>query len=146
MKETFGELWDLWGMPGFLICITTNGTVNRLGELVMGRGCARQAKERIPGLAKELARAVMAHGNVVMRHRASGIVTFPVKWHWEDRADLDLIKQSAMSLKKTALNDPGTTYVLPRPGCGNGRLDWETMVKPLLERVELPDNVWIISR
>lgn len=33
--------------------------------------------------------------------------------------------------------------VLPRPGCGNGRLTWE-QVKPVIKF--LPDNVWVISR
>ena len=37
---------------------------------------------------------------------------------------------------------PGATIVIPRPGCGNGRLDWP-VVRPLLE--SLPDTVTVIT-
>ena len=68
---------------------------------------------------------------------------FPVKYNWWEQASLELIKESAIALKKAAEFED--TIILPRPGCGNGRLEWPT-VKRVLEEVGLPDNVWIITR
>jgi len=34
--------------------------------------------------------------------------------------------------------------VLPRPGCSNGGLDWETEVKPVISKI-LSDRVWVIT-
>lgn len=80
-----------------------------------------------------------------MPHQSGVNALFPVKHNWfDDRADMELIRQSARSLKKLAEYDPVTTFILPRPGCGNGRLPWPTVLAALLEE-SLPDNVWIIT-
>jgi hypothetical protein len=59
-----------------------------------------------------------------------------------EEADLVLIAASARQLRGLAEDRPEETFVLPRPGCGNGRLDW-TVVRPLL--LSLPDNVAVIT-
>jgi hypothetical protein len=46
VKELFGNLWEFDG----IIVITTNGFVKRDGTCVMGRGCAKQATIKLPGL------------------------------------------------------------------------------------------------
>jgi hypothetical protein len=43
-----------------LFLITTNATITARGALVMGRGIARQAKERFPGLNVALGRQMQA--------------------------------------------------------------------------------------
>jgi hypothetical protein len=50
VKEVFG---DLWGFGGIIV-ITTNGFVKRDRTCVMGRGCAKQAAIRFPGLPNKL--------------------------------------------------------------------------------------------
>lgn len=136
----------------FICCITTNGTVKANGEAVMGRGCAAEAKARIPGLARSLGNYLKEHGNRVMAHATRGaggifyhpqLVFFPVKHQWFEHADLALIRRSAEQLSDMVT---GTDYVavLPRPGCGNGHLRWED-VKPVIAPI-LPDNIWVISR
>lgn len=140
MKEIYGNLWDHKNADS-VICITTNGFVKKNGEAVMGRGCAREACQRIPGLAKRFGDHLLAHGNVPV-WLTTGLVTFPVKHNWYEAADIELIKTSADWLNKQALNLRQKWFVLPRPGCGNGQLSWE-YVKPYLEF--LPDNVLVID-
>jgi len=140
MREITGELWDFYRKPNTVICITTNGFVKNNGEAVMGRGCAAEAKMRIPQFAALLGYHLKKNGNVPMRVPQEPILTFPVKHNWWEEADLILIQKSAEWL---AQRDPACTYVLPRPGCGNGRLKWAD-VKQVISF--LPDNVWVISR
>lgn len=142
MKEIKGELWDYYDKPDHVICITTNGIVKKTGECVMGRGCAFEATRKVPGIAKVLGQHIKSHGNVPA-FLVRNILSFPVKHHWIEEADLQLIEKSAMWLDAFAELHPMTTFILPRPGCGNGRLTWE-IVKPVIEF--LPDNVWVISR
>lgn len=127
----------------FTLCITTNGTVKANGECVMGRGCAREAAERFPGLALALGRHIRLGGNVPSSLLANGIYTFPVKHNWFENADLTLIQASAQWLSLQATFHKDRVYILPRPGCGNGHLRWE-QVRPVIADI-LPDNVWVIS-
>ncbi len=142
MKEIKGNLWDYYGKPDHVVLITTNGFIKKNGEAVMGRGCALEATYRFPGLAKELGEWIITNGNVPCWLRMD-LATFPVKHNWFEFADLKLIAESCMWLKGVAQSTPhANTYVLPRPGCGNGHLSWDK-VKPLL--ADLPDNVLVID-
>lgn len=138
---------DIWDAPaGAWIGIPTNGTVKKNGALVMGAGVAAQALERFLDLDKVLGRSVEARGNLPFyfygmysRH----IFSFPVKPHWRQSADLELIRKSARDLAVVAGHPVhvNETFYLPRPGCGNGRLLWSD-VKPVIEF--LPDNVIVV--
>lgn len=144
MIEVTGDLWTYRsGLGNTIRIITTNGTVKANGAMVMGRGCARQARDRFPGLDMRLGRWVKAKGNVPLICSDLKLMTFPVKDRWDHAAKLSLIRDSAIQLAASAGADPDTVYVLPRPGCGNGWLRWEK-VKPVLEDV-LPDNVHVIT-
>ncbi len=146
MKEVTGNLWSYLDLPGYQLCITTNGMVRRDGHGVMGRGCAREALHRFPELGLLLGKAIRANGNVFQPLSSQHpIWSFPVKHDWRDDADLALIAQSTAQLKEIAEGDHGAHFkwVLPRPGCGNGHLLWED-VRPIVE--VLPDNVLIISK
>lgn len=147
MKEFVGNMWRYYKKPGFVVLITTNGTVRNDGHLVMGAGCALEAMQRISGLAKGLGTAVKKSGNKMFSFGAGKngprLLTFPVKHNWYEKADLKLIRLSASKLNHMARRYPELKFVLPRPGCGNGGLKWET-VKPLLK--DLPENVLVISR
>jgi len=148
MKEVVGELWSYLNKPNHVICITTNGVRKKdTGELVMGRGCAKEAKVLFPWLPKLLGDQVDRHGNIPVLVSPVGvghILNFPTKHKWFESSDMELIKQSAEHLKGIALKHAELTFILPRPGCGNGGLKWED-VKPVIVGV-LPDNVVIISK
>lgn len=132
MKEIKGNIWDYYG-KGHWIVITTNGTVKRNGEAVMGRGVALQAKQRFPDLPKRLGDCIRGPiGNHVTLQPTCGIFTFPVKHDWREKADLELIERGCKELLGVADVFKPPFYMV-RPGCGNGGLDWKD-VKPILEK------------
>ncbi len=154
MKEVTGNLWTY---PADVRVITTNGTVKRNGECVMGRGCALEANKRWD-LAGLLGNALKTYGNVPINlsrcyninrqwKEPFELFTLPVKHNWYERADITLIKESIKLLSEWLdedyPNDSGHVVVLPRPGCGNGKLRWED-VKPVLEEI-LDDRFHVIT-
>lgn len=146
MKHIHRDIWPYYSEIGHIICLTTNGFVKSNGEAVMGRGNALQATQRIPGIELLLGAYIKTHDNVAGLMQTSademdGVFIFPVKHNWWERADLDLIETSAQILHSYAVGASDNIFHLPRPGVGNGSRDWETEVKPILERVGLPDNV-----
>ena len=125
-------------------CITTNGVVKNNGELVMGRGCAGQARDKWPNIAIDLGKLVKIYGNRPFM-LPYNVTSFPTKWHFKEIADQNLIKNSFNILLRTCLqmNDPfpeGSrdgvwhTFLLPKPGCKNGRLSWDS-VSGMLEHM-----------
>ncbi len=148
MREAYG---DLWAYPADAVCIPTNGDVNRRGLAVMGRGVARQAAVRIPGIQRDLGVLLKRDGNVVnlLRGALPGVgpvvLSFPTKHRWLDRADPTLIVRSCRQLTALADRFPEwRTIALPRPGCGNGGLSWPT-VRPLLAGL-LDDRFMVVER
>lgn len=142
MKELTGNLWRYYNAPQHIICITTNGFVKKDGTAVMGRGCANEARFRIPGIATELGKRIRAEGNKPcwLYHN---VISFPVKHAWYEPADLALIRTSARWLGAAARAHQEFSFILPRPGCGNGKLSY-CDVKPILVDL-LPDNVYVID-
>ncbi len=136
---------DMWNAkPEFIKCITTNGIVKRNGKLVMGRGIALQANKRYPRLASFLGHYVRTSGNMVYYFKDFNIASFPTKNDWRDKSDIQLIRRSCVQL--SALLEHLSRYaILPRPGCSNGGLDWESEVRPAVLNV-LSDRVWVITR
>ena len=160
MKELRGDLHDI---PCDVVCITTNGFVSKNGKAVMGRGCAKEIKDREPGIDLILGAKIreLGPGVLPLKTLADGkiILSFPVKpasviydgdnivSHAKNKyqvgdevpgyfakADLAIIEDSARALRRMADSMPEwTNIILPRPGCGAGELDWST-VKPLLQK------------
>lgn len=153
MLEVTGNLWTY---PADVRVITTNGTVKKNGDCVMGRGCAAEAKQRWLQLPLVLGERITKLGNVVHflgefknadLKTMFGLWSFPVKHQWHEKADLTLIARSAEQLVNALdpvyFNDRGHVIVLPRPGCGNGSLDWKD-VKPILAPI-LDDRFHVIT-
>jgi hypothetical protein len=150
MKEIKGDLWDYYMNQDYVICITTNGFTKKNGEAVCGRGSAFEATQRIQGFARMLGEYIRKYGNMpgIMRTEPDewGVVIFPVKHNWWEKGDKNLILAGAHWLFDQAMANPDITYVMGRPGCGNGRLEWdgEEGVRNLISF--LPDNVHIITK
>lgn len=148
------DLADLWTVDAQARCITTNGTVKANGRGVMGRGVALQAKNQLLGLEITLGATLQQHGNhvrVLAYLRKIGdqltqpLVMFPVKHEWHERADLDLVQQSAGELVALTTEQGWQRVVLPRPGCGNGGRHWEREVRPILLPI-LDDRFLVVTK
>ncbi len=140
MIEIQGNLWDYYGKE--IIAITTNGLVSKSGKAVLGNGCARQAGERFPDLARKLGTFLAEQGNHAM-YLGDGIVNFPVEHSPFENPDLRLIERSAQELASLADAMGWEKVVVPRPGCGGGGLSWKD-VKPILEK-HFDDRFLLIS-
>lgn len=142
-----GETWDAYD-DADLFLITTNSTLKQNGALVMGRGIARQARDRFRGLDLALGREIAAvcghlghyHLLVSPRWPAAKLGAFQVKTHYARPASPALIRQSALALLAWCEDHPGATVCLNFPGIGNGGLA-RAQVLPLLKA--LPNNVHI---
>lgn len=137
MRERVGNVWKMV-QSGDVLVITTNGMVRKNGTAVMGRGIAQQAKNRMPWIEAELGRRLEEEGNHAFYlggWMGVIIVSMPVKHRWFEHADLELIIRSTTELvelvERLHLSFTATVF-LPRPGCGNGGLDWAD-VKPSIE-------------
>ncbi len=159
MIELIKDIWEIHqlAVPNlYAICITTNGCVKRDGRAVMGKGVAAWATLHLPGIDRDLGRALLQDGNRVRILRA-GVIAFPVKpTHgisdgqnvvrgqqyryirgstvpgWAMKASLEIIERSLRELEELQMWEQWVRVYLPRPGCGAGELDWET-VRPLCE-------------
>lgn len=139
MIEVYGNLWDYGSdSPTIGKIITTNGSLKANGACVMGRGCAKEAKDKFYGIDHLLGSMIKSRGNhcfLLQISFGSYIFSFPVKHKWFEVADLKLIEQSAKELVELTTHLP--SVVLPRPGCGNGQLEW-SQVRPVIYPVFAP--------
>lgn len=120
---------DLWSVPADAVVITTNGTIKKNGEAVMGRGCAKEAAQLYPDLPRLLGNRISECGNYVHLFSMDdrNLVSMPVKHGWREPASLTLIRQSLEELVELTNNVRWQRVVMPRPGCGNGGLSWFTV-------------------
>lgn len=143
---------DLFAQRGWL-CVTTNGFVKNNGRAVMGAGCAKFARDNIPDIDLVLGRNIRTRGNKVAcigTWDSNKVFSFPVKHNWWEHADIALITQSAYDLRDMWLSvqdgNPknAVDVYIPRPGCGNGKLDYRN-VEPVLARILTNDHFKIIT-
>lgn len=142
-----GNMWTAYTTAD-LFLVSTNSTIRQDGALVMGRGIARQAKERFPGLDAALGRQVQAlcgnqgiYGLLVSpRWPAAKLGAFQVKQHYSQPASLELIRRSTAALCAWCADHPDAQVALNFPGIGNGRLR-RADVLPII--AQLPDRVAI---
>jgi len=144
MLEVKGDLWEHYS-KGRWIIITVNGDTRKDGACVMGRGIAKQTAIRFPKFPYILGAAIRKEGNNLFVFGNFKIITLPVKHHWKEQADLELIERSLKQLVHWA-NTPWKhgRFYLTRAGCGNGRLDWLTEVKPLFKKY-LDDRFVVVN-
>jgi hypothetical protein len=63
--------------------------------------------------------------------------------NWWEEADVELIKRSAKKMVEIADVQRWQTILIPRPGCGNGRLKYSD-VEPVIAEI-LDDRFFIVT-
>jgi len=139
MRILKANIWKFY-KKGYII-IPTNGCVKKNGENVMGKGLALQVKREYPSFPKIFGERLKQEGNIPMIFVGYGFITFPVKHNWWEKADLELIEESAKKLSQWI--EMSVKKYMPKVGCGNGQRNWELEVKPIIEKY-LP-NITIID-
>lgn len=137
------------------ICVTTNGVVDANGNAVMGKGVAKIVKDAFPGIEKVLGGLIKQHGNRTMCLGTGAyngvtfrIFSFPTKHHWQGCSDVTLISQSMIQLCEMLKKEQFKceNVYLPRPGCGNGGLNWDSNVKAWLAPLLEGSNIVIVDK
>ena len=145
MKVVKGDIWEYYGGNN-LIGITTNGFVKTNGQGIMGAGIAKQSVERFPELPAILGDHIKRLGNTVCLVPHLKVFFFPVKHHWKEKADLELIQKSCKELRGIVNNNPNLQDLyLVKPGIGNGKLDWKDVEPILLKYFSDTDKLTIVD-
>lgn len=137
-------LGDLFTSPASVLV----NTVNTVG--VMGKGIAKDFKAYFPAMFTEYQRLCEAGeltiGSLYLyRTLHKSVLNFPTKRHWRQKSRLDDVEAGLRTFVDSYAEFGITDIAFPQLGCGNGELDWETQVQPLMERylAPLPITVYI---
>lgn len=152
MRVVIGDIFHPTYHVGTIV-IPTNGVVRKNGTAVMGRGCALQAAKLWPSIDATLGHMLKTKGNHVHPlelhllpapvSRGTMVLSFPVKHHWAEDADLALIRRSANELAAWTLGVAGPIW-LPAVGCGNGGRSLD-QVLPILAGILTDQHVLVLT-
>ena len=135
---------DLFASPAQ----TLVNTVNTVG--VMGKGIAKDFKAIYPEMFaryQELCERGQFNIGQLWPYRTSNklILNFPTKKHWRSPSRPEYIEAGLKTFAANYHLYGVTSISFPLLGCGNGELEWESQVRPLMERYlsKLPIDVFI---
>ena len=123
-------------------------TVNTVG--VMGKGIAKDFKQIYPEMFREY--QLLCQNNWfdigklwLYKTQNKWILNFPTKRHWRQPSRPEYIEAGLAKFVDTYHVYGITSISFPLLGCGNGELDWDTQVRPIMERYlkKLPIRVFI---
>ena len=127
---------------------TLVNTVNTVG--VMGKGIAKTFKSIYPEMYEEYRQRCdsgdLSIGNLFLYRTAhKWVLNFPTKRHWRQASRLADISAGLDTFCQTYADEGITSIAFPQLGCGNGGLDWEGQVRPVMERSlgSLPVDIYI---
>jgi len=123
-------------------------TVNTVG--VMGKGLAKEFKRLYPKMFDSYQKYCESGHLIIGKlqlYRTSNkwILNFPTKQNWRNASELQYIELGLKKFVESYERQGIKTISFPMLGCGNGGLDWEEEVKPLMERYlkKLPIEIFI---
>jgi hypothetical protein len=130
MNEIIGNIWD-YHSNGEFVCVTTNGNLNSRKECIMGAGIAKECKLKFPQIPAILGDLIKHYGNNVYMLSEYKIFSFPTKYNWIQHSNIKLILHSFEQLKTYIDKYNISRVYCPKPGCGNGKLNWNFVKKNL---------------
>lgn len=143
MIKLIDNIWNHIEEPNAAFCITTNKVTNYKGYAIMGAGIAKQARDLYKGCDEILGELLRGRGHVVQQFWSEPILlSFPTKYHWREKASLELIETSTQQLVEFADATGLERIYLPTPGVENGKLSYEE-VFPVLA-IYLTDDRFIL--
>jgi O-acetyl-ADP-ribose deacetylase (regulator of RNase III) len=129
---------------------TIVNAVNTVG--VMGKGIAQEFKKRYPDMFERY-REFCKRGDIdigrlyLYRSPNKWVLNFPTKRHWRQPSKAEYIERGLDKFVRTYTQQGITSISFPQLGTGNGGLDWNRAVRPMMEEylVDLPIPVYIHS-
>lgn len=123
-------------------------TVNTVG--VMGKGIAKTFKQIYPEMFALYQRyceeGQLEVGKLFLyKTPHKWVLNFPTKENWRQPSEPEYVERGLQKFVETYAIKGITSVAFPELGCGNGGLDWEGVVRPLMERylARLPIDVFI---
>jgi len=123
-------------------------TVNTVG--VMGKGLAKEFKRIYPDMfisyQNYCERGVFNIGKLqIYRTSNKWIMNFPTKQDWRNASKVEYIELGLQKFLEQYQIQGIKSVSFPMLGCGNGGLDWEGVVKPLMYKYlkNLPIDIFI---
>ena len=123
-------------------------TVNTAG--VMGKGIAKTFRQVYPEMFEQYQRfcenGQFDIGKLFLyKTPHKWVLNFPTKKNWRQPSESEYIVRGLEKFVDTYAVKGITSVAFPELGCGNGGLDWEGVVRPLMERYlgKLPIDVFI---
>lgn len=138
---------DIFSSPARVLVNTVNT------EGVMGKGIALQFKKRYPSMYeryRDLAKSGQLSIGQLWLYRCPErwILNFPTKTTWRRPSRPEYIKAGLEKFVQTYSQLGIETISFPLLGCGNGELDWDQVVRPLMVTYlkPLPISIYIHVR
>jgi O-acetyl-ADP-ribose deacetylase (regulator of RNase III) len=106
---------------------------------VMGKGLALEFKRRYPAMFREYQtlceKKQLEIGQLwIYKTAENWVLNFPTKKHWRQKSEVEYIEAGLERFVAIFQEENIDSIAFPQLGCGSGQLDWETQVRPLMER------------
>ena len=123
---------DLFTSPARVLV----NAVNTVG--VMGKGIAAQFKKIYPDMFaayRQYCETKQLTIGKLYLHKTPHkyILNFPTKRHWRHPSQPTYIERGLSTFARTYASKGITSVAFPALGCGNGELDYDTQVRPLMD-------------
>ncbi len=135
---------DLFRSPAKVLVNTVN-TVS-----VMGKGIAYDFKRIYPEMFEEYQfyceNGMFDIGNLwLYKTSHKWVLNFPTKRNWRNKSKIEYIEAGLRKFADTYDSKGIVSISFPMLGCGNGGLDWEAQVQPLMEEIlnSLPIEIYV---
>lgn len=123
-------------------------TVNTEG--VMGKGIAKEFKKHFPEMFQQYHKFCeekkLDIGNLwLYKTTNKWVLNFPTKKSWRNPSKIEYLEKGLQKFVDQYENRGIKSIAFPPLGCGNGELNWETQVRPLMEKYlkDLPIDIYI---
>lgn len=135
---------DLFQSPARVLV----NTVNTVG--VMGKGIAKDFKTIYPEMFtqyQELCEKNLFNIGQLWLYKTphKWVLNFPTKKHWRQPSRLEYIEAGLKKFVESYADQGITSIAFPTLGCGNGELNWDREVRPLMEEYlnSLPIDIYV---